>query len=261
MSSTEPVTSSSDGLQARGITVRYGGVVANQDVSISVPPGQIVGLIGPNGAGKTSFVDALTGFAKASGEISMGGRRIDSLRPHQRRAAGLSRTWQSGELFASLTVAENILAGARPPRPSTIFRDLFLRHDPGTAMVERALEIVGLPGSGGVRAGDLTLGQQKLVGVARALAGGCSTLLLDEPAAGLDSAESEEFAGRIRRIVDTGPGALLIDHDMGLVLSVCDTIYVLEFGKLIFRGTADEARNDPAVIAAYLGVPIEANHG
>jgi branched-chain amino acid transport system ATP-binding protein len=252
---TQPV-----GLHARNVTVRYGGVVANSDVSIDVEPGQIVGLIGPNGAGKTSFVDALTGFARCSGEISMGQRRIDRLRPHARRAAGLSRTWQSGELFASLSVGENVLAAARTMTATTLFRDLFGRHDAGTELVARALQLVGLEGLESTRAGDLTLGQQKLVGVARALAGGADVLLLDEPAAGLDSSESQAFAGRLRSIVTGGPGALLIDHDMSLVLSVCDKIYVLEFGKVIFSGTADEARHDPAVVAAYLGVPMEVAH-
>ncbi|MTD15956.1 ATP-binding cassette domain-containing protein [Nakamurella sp. YIM 132087] len=244
-------------LRAVGVGVRYGGVVANEDVSITVEPGTIVGLIGPNGAGKTTFVDALTGFTKCVGEIRLGDERIDGLPPHRRRRAGLSRTWQSGELFASLTVAENILAAAHPMRPAMIWKDLFTRHHDDAARVERVLDMVGLPGAGGLKAGDLALGQQKLVGVARAIAGGCDIMLLDEPAAGLDSAESVQFAERIREIVKLGPGALLIDHDVAMMLSVCDTIYVLEFGRLIFQGTPDEARNDPAVIAAYLGVPME----
>lgn len=252
--------STAPGLVAEHVTVRYGGVTAVDDVSIEVPPGQIVGLIGPNGAGKTSFVDAITGFARCDGTISLDGRRIDGLSPHRRRAAGLSRTWQSGELFGTLTVAENILASAFPPRISTVWTDLIGRHRDRDAVVEQTLGLVGLPGAGGIQAGSLTLGQQKLVGVARALAGGCSTLLLDEPAAGLDSGESLEFADRVRTIVAQGPGAILIDHDVDLMLKVCDTVYVLEFGRLIFRGSPTDMRRDPRVVAAYLGSPMEAAH-
>jgi branched-chain amino acid transport system ATP-binding protein len=232
------------GLQTAGVTVTYGGVTAVKDVSISVEPGTIVGLIGPNGAGKTSFVDAITGFTRAAGEITLDGRRIDGLKPHRRRLAGLSRTWQSGELFGSMTVAQNVMVSADPPTWSTIWKDVFGRR---AGMEE-------------VQAGSLTLGQQKLVGVARALAGTATTLLLDEPAAGLDSTESLGFADRIRQIVSDGPGALLIDHDMELVLKVCDKIYVLEFGEVIFAGSPSQTRNDPRVIAAYLGSAGELTH-
>lgn len=245
-------------LSAKGISVRYGGVKAVDDVSLTVPPGEIVGLIGPNGAGKTSFVDALTGFAPGEGEIVLDGRRIDSMKPHQRRAAGLSRTWQAGELFSTLTVAENILAASSPPRLSTAWRDIFAPRPDRTALVNEILEVAGLPGSAATKAAELTLGQQKLVGVARGLAGGCSTLLLDEPAAGLDSTESASLADRLRSIVATGLGALLIDHDVDLMLKACDKVYVLEFGKLIFAGSPSEMRNDPGVVAAYLGSPVEA---
>ncbi|MGP3533173.1 ABC transporter ATP-binding protein [Microbacterium sp. RD1] len=247
----------SRGLQASGVTVRYGGVTAVDNVDLSVEPGQVVGLIGPNGAGKTSFVDALTGFAPAQGEITLDGVSLTRMRPHRRRQAGLSRTWQSGELFASLTVAENVLASARPPTWSTLARDLFAPRRSIDAGVEPLLHAVGIPGLASVSAGALSLGQQKLVGVARAMAGGCSILLLDEPAAGLDSTESLQFADRIRRIVSDGPGALLIDHDVDLMLRVCDVVYVLEFGRLIFRGTPTEVRSDPRVVAAYLGSPVE----
>ena len=252
MSDTHP------GLSTRQLTVRYGGVVANSAVSLDVAPGQVVGLIGPNGAGKTTFVDAVTGFTSYTGEVWLNGRRCDRLAPHRRRAIGLSRTWQSGELFGNLSVAENILVAARPGGLLTMARDVFGRADPASrAVVDRALAAVGLEGVGGSLARDLTLGQQKLVGVARALAGACQTLLLDEPAAGLDSHESLEFAERVRNIAGQGPGILLIDHDMSLVLGVCDVVYVLEFGRVIFAGKPDQARTDPAVVAAYLGVPME----
>lgn len=247
------VSDAEAGLVATGITVRYGGVTAVDDVSITVRPRTIAGLIGPNGAGKTSFVDAITGFTPAEGSITLHGRRIDRLPSHRRRQAGLSRTWQSGELFSSMSVAQNVLVAAQPPTYGTIWKDLFGRRRAQDTLVEEVLERVGLAGMAQVQAGSLTLGQQKLVGVARAMVGTTETLLLDEPAAGLDSAESLSFADRIRDIVDDGPGALLIDHDIDLVLKVCDVVYVVEFGKLIFSGPPSAVRNDPRVVAAYLG--------
>lgn len=241
------------GLRADGITVRYGGVTAVNEVSLEVPPGRVVGLIGPNGAGKTSMVDALTGFVEASGEVTLNGKRISGLRPHQRHRAGLSRTWQSSELFSSLSVGQNVLSSARPVTLRTLWSDLFSRRQDDDSLVDAVLSRVGLRGMSGAQAGSLPLGQQKLVGVARALAGNCSALLLDEPAAGLDGPETMEFAGRIREIVGDGLGVLLIDHDMDLVQRVCDIVYVLEFGRLIFIGPPSTLRGDPAVVAAYLG--------
>ena len=254
-----PGTPRTGGLRTTGLTVRYGGNVANENIDLEVLPGQIVGLIGPNGAGKTTFVDAVTGFTPAEGTVELSGERIDAMRPHLRRRRGLSRTWQAGELFGNLTVEQNVVVATRPGGLATVVRDLFGRRRKETdPRVEKALRVVGLDGFEHKLARDLALGQQKLVGVARALVGRCELLLLDEPAAGLDSSESMEFADRMRSIVDDGgPGVLLIDHDMSLVLSVCDRVYVLEFGKLIFAGTPEEARTDPAVVAAYLGVPME----
>lgn len=250
------------GLSAQNITVRYGGVVANENVSLEVHPGEIVGLIGPNGAGKTTFADAVTGFTDYEGTISVDSSPMNGLPPHQRRRTGLSRTWQSGELFPNLSVNQNVIAAMRPGGLATLWRDLVGRRRGGSnEVVDATLRSVGLGDVGDTLARDLTLGQQKLVGVARALVGNCRVLLLDEPAAGLDSQESVEFAERIRAVVRDGPGALLIDHDMSLVLGVCDRIYVLEFGKVIFSGTPDQARKDPAVIAAYLGAPMETAHG
>ncbi|MCR1786335.1 ABC transporter ATP-binding protein [Nocardioides carbamazepini] len=256
--STDAPMGAHGGLRAERLTVRYGGVTANADVDLDVRPGEIVGLIGPNGAGKTTFVDAVTGFTRSEGSVTLDGERIDALRPHERRRRGLSRTWQSGELFGNLTVRENVAVATRPGGVGTLFRDIFWPRRRSDGSVDRALSLVGLGDEADRLARDLSLGQQKLVGVARALVGTCKLLLLDEPAAGLDSAESLEFATRLRTIVrEQGAGALLIDHDMSLVLGVCDRVFVLEFGKLIFSGTPDEARTDQAVVAAYLGVPME----
>jgi branched-chain amino acid transport system ATP-binding protein len=151
------------------------------------------------------------------------------------------------------------MVSARPVGFLSLFRDIFgMRREADQTRAELALSRVGLHGIGDTLARDLTLGQQKLVGVARALAGDCWLLLLDEPAAGLDSNESVEFGGRVREIAAGGPGVLLIDHDMSLVLNVCDVVYVMEFGKVIFSGTPSDARTDPTVVAAYLGAPMEA---
>ncbi|WP_207946613.1 ABC transporter ATP-binding protein [Actinomadura sp. 7K507] len=241
---------------ARGLTVRYGGVVANDDIDLRVRPGSVVGLIGPNGAGKTTLVDAVTGFTPAEGEITLNGQSLTGMPPHKRKAGGLARTWQSAELFGNLTVEENLLVSARKVGFASLVRDVFGRAGAGRS-ADRALETVGLTDARGSLARDLTLGQQKLVGVARALAGRCDLLLLDEPAAGLDSNESREFGARVREIAKSGPGVLLIDHDMSLVLNVCDVVYVMEFGKVIFTGTPAEARVDASVAAAYLGSPME----
>jgi branched-chain amino acid transport system ATP-binding protein len=252
-------TDAGKGLATERLTVRYGGLVANANIDLEVRPGEIVGLIGPNGAGKTTFVDAVTGFAASEGKVTLDGRRIEGLPPHRRRRLGLSRTWQSGELFANLSVYQNVVVAARPGGLRAVAADLFKPRRKGEdPVVAQALAAVGLGEVSDRLARDLTLGQQKLVGVARALAGTCSLLLLDEPAAGLDSGESREFAERLRTIAaDGGPGVLLIDHDMSLVLGVCDRVYVLQFGELIFGGTPDEARADEAVVGAYLGVPME----
>jgi branched-chain amino acid transport system ATP-binding protein len=247
-------------LRTEDLGVRYGGVVANQGLNIEVRPGEVVGLIGPNGAGKTTFVDAVTGFTKYSGTVRLGDQVLDRMPPQRRRRAGLSRTWQAGELFGNLTVAQNILVAARRAGPKAIFTDIFIPHRGEPEVVARVLAQAGLENMSHLLARDLTLGQQKLVGVARALAGDCRLLLLDEPAAGLDSQESLEFGGRVTKLTRNGLGVLLIDHDMSLVMAICDRLYVMEFGKLIFAGTPDEARSDSRVVAAYLGAPMEGEH-
>jgi ABC-type branched-subunit amino acid transport system ATPase component len=231
--------------------VRYGGVAANSDIDLVIHPGEVVGLIGPNGAGKTTFVDAVTGFAAATGEIRLDGRRIDGLAPHRRRRAGLARTWQAGDLFGDLSVADNLAVVTHRAGLRGLLADL-LGHDRPDPR-NRVLELLGLDEVAASLPGALSLGRQKLVGVARALAGQTRVVLLDEPAAGLDSDESAAFGGVVRTVAGTGLGVLLIDHDMGLVLDVCDRVYVLDFGRVIACGPPDEVRRDPAVITAYLG--------
>ncbi|MFG1891196.1 ABC transporter ATP-binding protein [Micromonospora sp. NPDC049051] len=246
MSETQPL------LTTTGLTVRYGGVVANNDISIQVNENEVVGLIGPNGAGKTTFVDAVTGFTPAQGTISVAGRRIDRLAPHERRRTGLARTWQAGELFTGLTVRQNIaIASGRGPLHN-LWSDLVGRRQPAHD-VDGVMEMFGLHAIADHRPDELSLGRQKVVGAARALAGATRVLLLDEPAAGLDTDESTEFGGHVRAIAASGRAVLLIEHDMNLVADICDRVYVLDYGAVIASGTPGAVLSDPAVRTAYLG--------
>ncbi|MFC4506012.1 MULTISPECIES: ABC transporter ATP-binding protein [Streptomyces] len=242
------------GLSVRDLSVSYGGVHALSGVDLDVEPGHLVGLIGPNGAGKTTFIDAVTGFVRHAGRVELDGGDLTGLRPHRRVRQGLARTWQSIELFDGLSVAENVAVAAdRRSGWAAAFRETFTKPtDPGPD-VEEALSVVGLTDRAGTQAVDLSQGERKLVGVARALAGRPRVICLDEPAAGLDSEESIRLGRRLRRVVDAGTGMLLVDHDMALVLDVCDTVVVLEFGKVIASGPPAQVRNDPHVVAAYLG--------
>ncbi|MEV3870707.1 ABC transporter ATP-binding protein [Streptomyces sp. NPDC049906] len=240
-------------LRATGMTVRYGGVQAVADVDLELHPHKLVGLIGPNGAGKTSLIDAVTGFTSASGRVFLGDRDITRSRPDQRARAGLMRTWQSADLFEDLTVRENLLVSAHHPSVWQALVEFASGRPPRHSGIDRALELMDLRDLAERRADELTEGQRKLVAVARSLAPVPSVLCLDEPAAGLDAVESRELGKRLRRVLDTGIALLLIDHDMDLVMSVCDELVVLDFGRVIARGTPEAIRNDPDVLSAYLG--------
>jgi branched-chain amino acid transport system ATP-binding protein len=240
-------------LVARGISVSFGGVHAVVDVGLEVGEGRLVGLIGPNGAGKTTFIDAISGFVRSRGRVELDGQDLTRLPPHARARHGLARTWQSIELFDDLSVRENLFVAAHRPSVWRTIRETVSRPDPGTAEIGPALELLGLESAADAMPTELSQGQRKLVGIARALVTKPRLLCLDEPAAGLDTHESEELGQRLRSLADAGQAMLLVDHDMGLVLGICDEVTVLEFGKVIAHGHADTVRRDEAVITAYLG--------
>jgi branched-chain amino acid transport system ATP-binding protein len=223
-------------LRVRDLVVSFGGVHAVDHVSFDVAAGSLHGLIGPNGAGKTTTIDALTGFVSHGGRVELAGRDIAHLAPHERARRGMARTFQSLELFDDLTVRENCRVGRAP-------------HDP----IDAAIELLGLGPVADRPPTELSLGQRKRVAVARALAGGPSLLLLDEPAAGLDTHESAALGRQLRSVVDAGVTVLLVDHDMGLVLGVCDQVTVLDFGRFLTSGPPSAVRANAAVIDAYLG--------
>jgi ABC-type branched-subunit amino acid transport system ATPase component/branched-subunit amino acid ABC-type transport system permease component len=246
-------------LELRAATVRFGGVTAVDGASLVAPTGRITGLIGPNGAGKTTTFDVCSGLLRpAHGSIELDGRSLIHMGPGGRARAGLGRTFQRIELFDALSVWENVRigregsgAGLNP-----------LRHLRGTRAEERrarqvtaeALELCGLSEVRDRPTGELSTGQRRLVELARCLAGPFRILLLDEPSSGLDRAETERFGAILRRVVaERGLGVLLVEHDMSLVMEVCEHIYVLDFGRVLFEGSPCEVAASPVVRAAYLG--------
>lgn len=241
-------------LSARGIEVAYAGLKAVDGADIEVTRGQIVGLIGANGAGKTTLLDAVGGFVAHKGRVELGGVDLGGLRPHERAAAGMARTWQSIQLFRDLTVAENVRIAAEPKRAISVLTDV-VRPSARTfdGRVAATLQLLGLTSAAERSPGELSLGRQKLVGIARAVAARPSIVLLDEPAAGLDETARERLARRVIDIVNDGASVLVIDHDMNFVFDVCDHIYVLDFGRVIASGSPQEIKGDPLVVGAYLG--------
>jgi branched-chain amino acid transport system ATP-binding protein len=248
------------GLEVRDLTVRFGGHLAVGDVSLRAEPGRVTGLIGPNGAGKTTMFNAVCGvITPTSGRVLLGGRDISALGTHQRARLGIGRTFQRLEIFASLSVRENVQVGLeirrswsrrRGAAPQYLAAGVDL---PPVAEVDLILDRLGLQDVSEAPVGALPTGQARLVELGRALAARPSVLLLDEPASGLDDAETQAFGTLLLDLAAAGLAVLLVEHDVALVMRVCSELSVLDFGQIIAQGPPEEIRANEAVLAAYLG--------
>ncbi|WP_407673557.1 ABC transporter ATP-binding protein [Parafrankia colletiae] len=226
------------------MTVAFGGVRALSDVAISAEQGRITGLIGPNGAGKSTLFDVITGLRRpSSGQVFIEGREVTRLGPTRRSRHGLARTFQRLELFGRLTVRDNLLVAA----------ELGSNRRHAAELVDQILDRLGLTRLADTSSDTLSTGAARLVEVARALAAQPKLLLLDEPAAGQDPEETERFADLLRSLAAEGTTVLIVEHDMDLVMSVCDDLHVLDLGKVIASGPPEEIRRNEQVLAAYLG--------
>ena len=248
-------------LSAEHVTLRFGGLIAVNDVSLDVKEGIITGLIGPNGAGKTTFFNCLSGVytPEKGGRIVFDGKNIEGRRGFQVCEAGIARTYQIINLFRSMTVLENVMVGMHKNLKSgywsAVFRTRAQRREEEEAY-ERAyglLEFFGLRHRAESRAGSLSYGEQRLLEIVRGYASSPKLLLLDEPAAGMNMTEKNNLDALLRKIIGQGVTILIIEHDMKLMMGVADYIYVLSEGRLLAQGTAEEVQNNPDVITAYLG--------
>jgi branched-chain amino acid transport system ATP-binding protein len=236
-------------LDVRNISRRFGGLQALSDVTFSVPKGQIVGLIGPNGAGKTTFFSALVGLVRPdSGTVQLDGASLAGLKPHKVAALGMTKTFQNVALFAESTVLDNVLIAG------------LLRHDVETARSQAllCLDRVGLKAVAHKQAGELSFPERARVELARALCTGPKVLLLDEVMAALNPVEMQGVMDLIRSLRDDGITLLVVEHHMRAIMSICDRILVLNFGKLLADGSPEQVANDPQVVEAYLGRSMEA---
>jgi branched-chain amino acid transport system ATP-binding protein len=247
-------------LEVRDVTVRFGGLTALDAVSLHVPPCHVRGIIGPNGAGKTTLLNVLCGFIRPDhGEVLIGGIPQRNLRPHQLAGQGVARTLQGVGLFGGLTALENVMVGATPRAKAGFAAALFSLPRSGrderelAETARQALQRVGADHVADARPQELPYGMRKRIALARALAAQPRLLLLDEPASGLDESELAELGELIRDLAADG-AVVVVEHHMDLMMSVCDSITVLDFGKVIADGTPQDVQADPAVTAAYLGV-------
>jgi len=246
-------------LAISGVTVRFGGLTALDDVSLSAAPRQVTGIIGPNGAGKTTLLNAVCGFVKPnSGTITFGSHELTRVRPHRLAGLGIARTLQGVGLFRGLSVIENVMIGATPAGRAGFWSGLF--GLPRSDRDERRLRAQAMAALNRMAVGELAdsmpgtlaYGLRKRVALARALVARPQLLLLDEPASGLSEKELPELGELVTQVAED-TGVVVIEHRMDLMMSICNTIFVLDFGKLIAAGTPEQVQADPTVTAAYLG--------
>lgn len=247
-------------LKTEHLTLQFGGLYANNDVSLTIADGKVTGLIGPNGAGKTTFFNTISGvYQPTSGTVEFDGKRIDGLRPYKIHELGIARTYQVINLFRKMSVLENVMVGMHDRLTQNFFQSVLKlgseRREEREAR-DRAyewLKFVGLEERANDAAGSLAYGEQRRLEIVRGLASNPKLILLDEPAAGMNSTEKVELNELMRQILAKGVSIMLIEHDMKLVMNITDYIYVLNYGKLLAEGVPEEVQNNPDVIAAYLG--------